>query len=147
MARYAVTVRTPQSPEDAFAYVATLSNLPEWDAGVGEAKQVRGDGPGPDAAYEVVLAQPGKTRLTYETTEFDGEALTTTLVAEYSWYRSIDTVSATTGSDGTELTYDATLQLKGPLALGDPLFRLVFNRIGDKAAEGLLRELDGEKVA
>ena len=32
---------------------------------------------------------------------------------------------------GSDVTYDATLELRGPLALLDPLLGLVFNRIGD----------------
>lgn len=146
MAKYATTVRTDLSPAEAFVYVAKLSNLPKWDPGVKTATQVQGDGPGPDAAYDVKLSN-GSIDLTYETTDFDGEALTTTLVAKYSWFTSIDTVSAVPNGDGADVTYDAELRLKGPLALGDVLFRPVFQKIGDKAAAGLVKALDGEKVA
>ena len=45
------------------------------------------------------------------------------------------------------VTYDATLELRGPLALLDPLLGIVFDRIGDKAAAGLIRVLDGAAVA
>ncbi|MEO0495447.1 MAG: SRPBCC family protein [Actinomycetota bacterium] len=147
MARYATTIRSDRSAADAFGFVADLSNLPDWDPGVKEARQVRGDGLGPDAAYEVVLSSAGNTRLVYEMTDFDGESLTATLIATHSWFRSIDTVTATGDDDGSDLTYDATLELRGPLGLIDPLFKLVFNQIGDKAAGGLVKALDGEKVA
>ena len=146
MANYATTVRTDLSPAEAFVYVAKLSNLPKWDPGVKTASQVRGDGPGADAAYDVTLSN-GAITLTYETTEFDGDALTTTLVAKYSWFTSIDTVSAVPSGDGADVTYDAELRLRGPLALGDLLFRPVFQRIGDKASAGLVNALDGTKVA
>ena len=146
MAKYATTVRTDLSPAEAFVYVAKLSNLPKWDPGVKTASQVRGDGPGADAAYDVTLSN-GAITLTYETTEFDGDALTTTLVAKYSWFTSIDTVSAVSNGDGADVTYDAELRLRGPLALGDLLFRPVFQRIGDKASAGLVNALDGTKVA
>ena len=104
-------------------------------------------GLGAEAAYEVVLSSAGNTRLVYEVTEFDHEALTATLVATHSWFRSIDTISATGDDDGSDVTYDATLELRGPLALLDPLLGLVFDRIGDKAAAGLIRVLDGAAVA
>ena len=110
-------------------------------------RQLRGDGLSAEAAYEVVLSSAGNTRLVYEVTEFDHEALTATLVATHSWFRSIDTISATGDDDGSDVTYDATLELRGPLALLDPLLGLVFNRIGDKAAAGLIRVLDGAAVA
>lgn len=147
MARYATTVRTSLSPSEAFAYVADLSNLPRWDPGVGDAEQVRGDGPGPDAAYRVSLSGARPIDLTYETTTYDGELLTTTLVAEHLWFRSVDTVTASPSGDGADLTYDAKLELRGPLAIGDFLLSRVFRTIGDRAALGLLVALDGEKVA
>ncbi|MEM9202306.1 MAG: SRPBCC family protein [Actinomycetota bacterium] len=147
MARYATTVRTSLPPSEAFVFVAELTNLPQWDPGVETSRQVRGDGPGPDAAYEVKLANPQSMTLTYETTSYDGEALSTTLVAKYSWFTSVDTVTATPSGDGADVTYDAELRLRGPLALGDLFLRPVFNKIGDKAARGLVKALDGEKVA
>lgn len=147
MARYATTIRSNRPATAAFAYVADLSNLPHWDPGVKEARQVRGDGLGPEAAYEVVLSSAGNTRLTYEMTDFDGPNLSATLVATHSWFRSIDRISATGDHESSELTYDATLELRGPFGLIDPLFSLVFNRIGDKASAGLEKALSGEKVA
>ncbi len=44
------------------------------------------------------------------------------------------------------VTYDAELKLNGLLGLADPLLGLSFNRIGDRAATGLVRALDGKKV-
>ncbi|MEM9464156.1 MAG: SRPBCC family protein [Actinomycetota bacterium] len=147
MARYATTIRTDLSPSEAFVYVAKLTNLPKWDPGVKAATQVRGDGPGPDAAYEVTLSNPQAMTLTYETTGFDGDALTTTLVAKHSWFTSVDTVTAVPHGDGADVTYDAELRLRGPLALGDVFMRATFNKIGNKAAKGLTKALDGQKVA
>ncbi|MEM6930389.1 MAG: hypothetical protein AAF602_25860, partial [Myxococcota bacterium] len=77
----------------------------------------------------------------------DGDALTATLVATHSWFRSIDVISATGDAESSDLTYDATLELRGPLGVIDPIFTLVFNRIGDKAAAGLEKALGGQKVA
>ena len=146
MARYTTTVRSEQPASVAFAFVADLSNLPQWDPGVQKVSQLRGDGLGAESAYEVVLTGVGNTRLVYEMTEFDGEALTAKLVATHSWFRSIDTISATGDDDGSDVTYDATLELRSPLALLDPLLGLAFKRIGDKAAAGLIRALDGAAV-
>jgi len=140
-------VRTRIPPADAFAFVANLAHLPQWDAGVSEASQVRGDGPGPDAIYSVTLSTRRPTTLRYETTAFDGDAPSTTLVASHSWYRSIDTISASPSGDGAYLTYSAELELLGPLKLADFLMRRVFNRIGKTAEAGLVRELDGEVIS
>jgi len=69
MARYATTVRSERPASVAFAFVADLSNLPQWDPGVQKVSQIRGDGLGAEAAYEVVLSSAGNTRLVYEMTD------------------------------------------------------------------------------
>lgn len=40
-------------------------------------------------------------------------------------------------SGGATVTYDADLVLKGPLKVGDPALKVGFDRMGDKAADGL----------
>ena len=45
------------------------------------------------------------------------------------------------------MTYDATLTLNRPLGLFDPLLRLAFRRIGDRAAAGLKRVLPAKAAA
>ena len=45
------------------------------------------------------------------------------------------------------VTYDAELTLNGLLRIFDPVLGLGFKRIGDKAATGLIRALDGERIA
>ena len=47
---------------------------------------------------------------------------------------------------GSTVTYDAELTLNGLLGLADPLLGLSFKMIGDRAAQGLVRALDGERV-
>lgn len=44
------------------------------------------------------------------------------------------------------MTYDAVLQLDGPLGVADPLLGVGFRRIADRAATGLIRVLDGARV-
>ena len=68
MARYLINVRSPMAPAEAFAYMADLRNFAEWDPGVDDVDQVDGDGPGPDAAFDVGVKLPGWTMtLRYET--------------------------------------------------------------------------------
>jgi len=45
--------------------------------------------------------------------------------------------------EGTRVTYDAQLELKGLLALADPILGLVFRSVGDKAVAGLRTTLGG----
>ncbi len=147
MSRYVVHVRTAMPPAQAFAYMADLSNLAEWDPGVDRAEQVAGDGAGPGAAYDVSIKVPLRAMtLRYETVASDGSSTTMTAVAENAFITSRDTITVEVDSSGSIVTYDAELKLKGLLGLADPLFGLMFNQIGDRAAAGLVEALSGERV-
>jgi carbon monoxide dehydrogenase subunit G len=146
MARYSTTVRTAMASPDAFAYMADLRNFERWDPGVTKVVQVTGDGGGPGATFDVdVKSVGGTTTLRYETVRH--EAPTTVQVeARSTLLTSIDRIDVVADGDGSLVTYDAELRLNGPLGLFDPALRLAFGRIGDRAAAGLARALDGERV-
>ncbi len=148
MARYVVHVRTSMSPAEAFAYMADLTHFAEWDPGVDRVEQVSGDGAGPGAAFDVAVKLPGSTMtLRYDTIEYDDASTTMTAFAENTWLTSEDTITVAADGDGSIVTYDAELRLKSLLGLSDPLLALTFNRIGDRAAAGLIGALAGERVA
>lgn len=146
MARYITTVRTQLTPEEAFEYMADLRNFAEWDPGVKKVEQVVGTGGGADTEFDVTVSG---TTMRYRTTVFNP---TTELVAvaKTRLLSSTDRITvvreAAAGKSGTLVTYDADLQLNGVLRLADPLLRLAFGRIGDRAAAGLRRVLKGEDV-
>ncbi len=147
MARYIARVRTSKAHEDVFAYMADLRNFAEWDPGVVAVAQVSGEGPGAGSEYAVTVST-GRREMTlrYEVSEFDPPH-GLTAVARTGLLTSTDVVSVTPSPGGTDVVYDATLTLRFPLSLGDPILSRVFNRIGDKAAAGLERALDGSLVS
>ena len=148
MARYIVHVRTPMPRDEAFAYLADLTNFAEWDPGVDRVEQVEGDGAGLGAAFDVAVKVPGRTMtLRYDTVAFDDASTTMTAVAQNALMTSEDTITIEADGNGSIVTYDAELRLKGLLGLSDPLLRLTFNQIGDRAAAGLVETLAGERVA
>jgi hypothetical protein len=147
MARYVVHVRTPKPPAEAFAFMADLTNFADWDPGVARARQVVGDGPGVGAAFDLAVRLPvGTTTLTYETTAYDDDGWTTTVVASNLLLTSEDTITVEADGDGSIVTYDAELRLNSVLGLADPVLGLTFDRIGDRAAAGLVEALSGERV-
>jgi len=148
MARYIVHVRTPMPPAEAFAYLADLTNFAEWDPGVDRVEQVEGDGASLGAAFDVAVKVPGRTMtLRYDTVAFDDESTTMTAVAQNGLLTSEDTITIEADGNGSIATYDAELKLRGLLGLSDPLLRLTFNQIGDRAAAGLVEALAGDRVA
>ena len=146
MARYVTTVRTAKTPKQVFAYMADLRNFAEWDPGVKAVKQVKGSGGGADAVFDVTVAGIGRDlTLRYVTEEYDAPR-NLLVVARSLVFTSIDRITVKPDGKGSVLTYDADLRLNGVLRLGDLGLRLVFGRIGDRAAAGLRRVLDAQAV-
>jgi hypothetical protein len=78
---------------------------------------------------------------------FDDTSNTMTAFAQNALMTSEDTISVEADGNGSIVTYDAVLKLKGLLGLSDPLLGLSFKQIGDRAAVGLIETLAGERVA
>ncbi len=138
MARYAATLESPRAQEDVFAYLSDFSTTQEWDPGVAEARRLD-EGPiAVGSRFNVVADFMGrKTPLVYAVVAYDAPN-SITLRGDNATVISLDTITfEPTAAGGTRVTYDADLKLKGPLGLGDPLLKLVFNRVGDRAVAGL----------
>jgi carbon monoxide dehydrogenase subunit G len=147
MARYSTTVRTPRPPDEAFAYMADLRNFALWDPGVTRVTQAHGEGGGPKSVFDVVVKSVGGgMTLQYITTRYD-EPRSVQVEARSAMLTSIDRVDVVADGAGSVVTYDAELRLNGPLGIFDLGVRPVFKRIGDRAAAGLERALDGERVS
>lgn len=146
MARFVVSVRTPQSVQESFAYMADLSNFAEWDPGVISATQEQGAGPGPDSVFDVAVKSVfGPMTLRYETIEYESPNRVVARAAT-KLLTSNDTITVREDESGTVVTYDAVLTLNGVVGILDPLLGVLFHRIGNRAADGLVGALDGERV-
>lgn len=147
MARYLVHVRTPMPPSVAFAYMADLTHFADWDPGVDRVEQLRGDGGGPGAAFDVAVKAFGRSiTLRYDTVSYDPPSLVVAF-AESGLLTSRDTITIKPDGSGSIVSYVAVLKLKGPLGLADRLLSPSFNKIGDRAAAGLVTALAGERIS
>ena len=146
MPTYRTRVRTPWSAARAFDHLSDLEHFAEWDPGVERSVRVAGEGAAVGSAFDVTVAGigpgPGLT-LRYEiVASRSAERLEAR--AETWALSSIDVITfAPTDDGGCVVTYDADLSLRGVLGLGNPVLGIVFGRIGDRAAAGLRRALDG----
>jgi hypothetical protein len=142
MARYRTTVHATRDADDVFAYMAAFEHSAEWDPGVAEAERLT-DGPvGPDTRFRVVTLVAGrKIPLEYRVTAF-GPGRRVVVTAESSSLRSVDEITVDADGDGSSMTYDADLSLRGVFVLLTPLLAVAFHRIGDRARGGLRRELN-----
>ena len=142
MARYTATLETPRARRDVAAYLTDFSSTQAWDPGVVEAERLD-HGPVAIGSRFRVVARFLRRRaeLTYEIVRHNPGELVT-LRGENATVVSLDTMRfSDTPGGGTRVRYEADLTLKGPLRALDPLLRLAFNRVGDRAAAGLRAEL------
>jgi NAD(P)-dependent dehydrogenase (short-subunit alcohol dehydrogenase family) len=142
MAHYRGTVLSTRSAEDTFDYLAEFSNAAEWDPGVAGSRRLD-DGPvGPDSSFRLeVRVGPRAVPLTYRVVAYE-RPHRVVLLGETGTLRSEDTVTVVSDGRGRSiLTYDAELELLGPLAPLTPLLALPFRRIGDRGLAGLRRVL------
>jgi hypothetical protein len=141
MARYTARIETPRPPAETFAYLSDFSTTQEWDPGVVEAQRL-GDAPvGEGTEFRLVADFLGrKAELTYRIVEFKPDTAVT-LRGENATVVSLDRITCEPFDGGTRVTYDAGLALKGPLRIADPLLGLAFDRVGDRALEGLRETL------
>ncbi len=142
MANFTATVRTEQPAEDVFAFISDLENFVEWDPGVESSTQIEGDGPGLGARYNVVASG---AELAYTVVEFEPP---NRMVAEADTrlLHSYDVITVEVRQGSTYVAYDATLELNGPLAMGDVALQVLFNTIGEKAIAGLVEAVDGIRI-
>jgi carbon monoxide dehydrogenase subunit G len=147
MARFVTRIHSPLPADEAFAFMADLTNFAQWDPGVSRAEQVEGDGPGPGAAFDVdVDGINGSLTLRYKITTY---ARPNFVVAEARTrlLQSLDRITVVPAdAGGSIVTYDAELTLRGVFGLADPLVGIAFDRIGRRAEQGLTRALDGEAI-
>ncbi len=147
MAHYRAAVDTPREREDVFAYLSDFSTTREWDPGVVEAKRVNDGAVGEGTEFRLVAEFLGhKTALTYRIVEYDPPRAVT-FRGENAAVISNDRITFEAGGQGTRITYAADLGLKGPLRVADPLLRLAFNRVGDRALAGLRHKLASTRSA
>ncbi len=144
MPHYNITVRSPMSQEAAFDYMADLTNFEEWDPGVSSSKLKDGEMPGKGTSYTL---KASGAELVYETLEYE-RPTRTVVEAKSSLLRSYDIIEVTPGPDGgSNITYDATLELNGPLGLFNPVLGLYVKGIFEKAGRGLEKALNGVIVS
>ncbi len=137
MAKYSATIATPRPMDEVFPYLADFSNTLEWDPGVVEAQRLDDDPPAKGSEFRIVSEFLGRrTSLLYKIVEFDPPRLVT-FRGVNSTAVSLDRLTFENFGGGTLVTYQAELTLKGPFKLADPLLALAFNRVGDRALQGL----------
>jgi hypothetical protein len=131
--------------------MADAANFQRWDPGVLSSRQVVGDVPAEGAEFDVEVRSIGSPLvLRYRTTRFEpptpAQPGVVRLEAEHPKLRSIDRIQVVATAQGSSVTYDADLRLRGIWQAFAPLMAIGFRRIGERAAGGLVTALDGVRA-
>jgi hypothetical protein len=146
MAHYRGTIDSARSAEATFSYMADFAGVTEWDPTAVEARALQEGEPALGSRFFVRVRWLGRELpLTYEIVTFEPPRRLV-LRAENATSVSEDTVEVEPRGEGSRLTYDARVELKGAARLLDPLLGLAFRRLGDNAAAGLRRELGAHRA-
>lgn len=141
MATFRAEIRSPLPPAEAFARMAAFDRVPEWDPATTASIRL-GPETGLGAEYDVTTRFGGRTMvLRYRTTVY---APPTRLVLEATLPNGNalrDEITVAPDGAGSCVTYDARIAAKGLWRLADPIFQLVFTRVGARAVPEIRRFL------
>lgn len=136
MLRYVATIPSAWPADRAFAYMADFRNASEWDPSVVSATARDGGAVHEGSSFELRIRN-GRRVVPFVYTVTRLEPRLVTLRATTAQLESVDTVTVRDLDEGSEITYDATLAVRGALVLFTPLIGLTFRRMGDAASDRL----------
>ena len=137
------TVTTP--PQQALDYLADFANATAWDPGTVSCTRTDSGPVQVGAVWHNTSKILGvETELDYTLEHRDDERIE--LVGRNKTATANDVITVRPAGSGSEITYDATVELHGMAKLGAPVMQLEFEKLGNETVTGIQREL-GKPVA
>jgi carbon monoxide dehydrogenase subunit G len=138
MARIVRHITVDRDPTEVFDAIADFSTSARWDPGIRSSLPLDTPPVGPGASFEVTLDQgPFGPRLVYRTEVYD-RPRRVVLHTRNALVEGTDDVRVEADGDGCVVTWQADFAVRGPIGrLVDPLLARGFEKVGDKAVEGL----------
>jgi carbon monoxide dehydrogenase subunit G len=129
------------APAAVIDYLKDFSNAEEWDPGTESCTRV-GDGPVAVGArwHNVSKIAGVTTELDYELTELTDTRIV--LVGRNDSATSTDTITVLPSGEGSEITYQADLDMHGLANLAAPAMKLVFEKLANDTEAQLTRALE-----
>ena len=135
------TVTPP--PRVVVDYLKDFSHAEEWDPGT-ESCTRNDSGPVRVGStwHNVSKIAGVSTELTYELTELTDERIV--LVGTNDTATSTDTITVVPDQQtgGSEVTYEAVIEMKGAATMGEPLVKVVFEKIGNDTEDDMTTVLN-----
>lgn len=135
------TFTVQPSPATVIDYLKDFGNATEWDPGTEECTRI---GAGP---VEVGAQWHNKSKIAGVSTEltYTLEKLTDdtiVLVGTNDTATSTDTITVVPKDGGSEITYEAVIEMSGAAKLAAPLVKLVFEKIGSDTEDDMTKVLN-----
>ncbi|WP_256792603.1 SRPBCC family protein [Terrabacter sp. Ter38] len=129
------------APAVVVDYLKDFANAEEWDPGTESCTRL-GDGPVAVGArwHNVSKIAGVTTELDYELTELTDTRIV--LVGRNDSATSTDTITVLPSGEGSEITYQADLDMHGLANLAAPAMKLVFEKLANDTEEQLTRVLE-----
>lgn len=133
------TVTPP--PSVVLDYLKDFSNAEDWDPGTQTCTRID-EGPIQVGSrwHNVSKIAGVSTELVYELTELTPERLV--LVGSNETATSTDTITVVPHAEGSEVTYEAVIEMQGAAKLAEPLVKLVFEKIGNDTEDDMTTVLN-----
>lgn len=136
------TFKVDPAPSIVIDYLKDFSNAEAWDPGTEKCERLD-DGPVVVGTrwHNTSKIAGVSTELEYELKELTDEKIV--LVGTNDTATSTDTITVLPSGTGSEVTYDAEIELKGAAKLGAPVVKLVFEKIGNDTEDDMVKVLNG----
>lgn len=118
------------------AYLADFGHAPQWDPGTLTCRRIDDGTVGVGARWHNVSKILGmKTDLEYTLERLEDHRIV--LVGRNKTATSTDDITVRPVDGGSEVTYDATVELHGVAKLGAPVLQAQFEKLGDRTVDGI----------
>jgi hypothetical protein len=141
-------LHTRRSPAAAFDFISDFRHASLWDPRTESVRKLT-EGPiarGTKFRLRARLLGPLGMDFPYEIVEYERpRVLVFAGSTEYFDYR--ERVTFAPDGTGSTIEWDAAMDLRSLLALGNPILSLLYQRIGDDATSGIARVLEDAAAA
>jgi hypothetical protein len=130
MARFRTTISSPLAADVAFAKLAAFERAPEWDPNTTAGTRV-GSELAVGTGFDITTVFGGRSlELRYTMTAYEPHSRYVVEADMPNGTHLRDEIVFVPRESGCDVTYDALIRTRGIWKLADPLFQVIFRRIG-----------------
>lgn len=135
------TFTVDPAPSVVLDYLKDFSNAEEWDPGTEKCDRLDQGPVTVGSRWRNTSKIAGvSTELEYELRELTDSKIV--FVGTNDTATSTDTITVVPWGSGSEITYDADIELKGAAKLATPVVKLVFEKIGSDTEDDMVAVLN-----